>query len=118
MFSPHIELFWHRYRGQPFVVEGHRQSSGPVFACSLGQKNAAELCAAYALPYITVFNAGVIYFERGPIAKDVFERVKALHAGPDRDRISYTYKHAGEYADEPFFGVALASVGILRSSRR
>src|ERR1700756_2040536 len=26
LFSPRIELFWHKYRGQPFVVEGHRQS--------------------------------------------------------------------------------------------
>ena len=112
LFSPRIEMFWHRYRGLPFVVEGHRQSSGPAFACSLGSKDAAALCAAYGLPYLTVFNAGVIYFERGATANAVFAKVKALHAGPDRDRVSYTYKHAGEYADEPFFGVALAGLGI------
>ncbi len=112
LFSPRIELFWHRYRGQPFVVEGHKQTTGPAFACSLGAKDAAELCAAYSLPYLTVFNAGVIYFERGPVAAEIFARVKALHAGPDRDRISYTYKHAGEYADEPFFGVVLGSMNI------
>ena len=112
LFSPRIAFFWQRYRGHPFVVEGHRQSTGPAFACSLGQKDATTLCAAYGLPYLTVFNAGVMYFERGPQAQAVFDKVKALHAGPDRDRISYSYKHAGEYADEPFFGVALAGLGI------
>ncbi len=112
LFSPRIELFWHRYRGQPFVVEGHRQSSGPVFACSLGTKDAAALCTLFDLPYLTVFNAGVIYFERTDAAKAVFDKVKDLHAGPHRDAISYQYKHKGEYADEPFFAVALASLGI------
>jgi hypothetical protein len=112
LFSARIELFWHRYRGHPFVVEGMRQSQGPVFACSLGEKDAATLCRDYDLPYVIVFNAGVMYFERRDTARAVFDKVKELHAGPDRDRISYSYKHAGEYADEPFFGVALASLGI------
>ncbi len=112
LFSSRIELFWHRYRGAPFVVEGHRQSSGPAFACSLGEKDAAALCRDFGLPYLSVFNAGVMYFERGDTAQAVFDKVKALHAGPDRDRVSYTYKHAGEYADEPYFAVALASLGI------
>jgi len=112
LFSPRIELFWHKYRDQPFVVEGHRQSTGAVFACSLGTKDASDLCALLKLPYLTVFNAGVIYFERCDAARAVFERVKELHAGPLRDTISYQYKHKGEYADEPFFAVALAALGI------
>lgn len=112
LFSPRIEFFWRRYRGRPFAVEGHRQVEGPVYACSLGEKNAAELCRLLELPYLSVFNAGVMYFERTPGAKAVFERVRALYDGPHRDAISYRYKHAGEYADEPFFGAALAGLGI------
>lgn len=112
LFSPRIEFFWRKYRGQAFAVEGHRQNKGPVFACSLGEKDAAALCALLDLPFLTVFNAGVMYFERAPASQAVFDKTIALYRGPHRDAISYRYKHAGEYADEPFFGAALASLGI------
>ena len=112
LFSPRIEFFWRKYRGQAFAVEGHKQSTGAVFACSLGTKDAAILCDLLSLPYLTVFNAGVMYFERTQASKAVFDKVLALYRGPHRDAISYEYKHAGEYADEPFFGAALAALGI------
>jgi hypothetical protein len=112
LFSPRIEFFWRKFAGQPFVVEGHRQTQGPVFACSLGEKDAGVLCALLNLPYLTVFNAGVMYFERTEASKAVFDKVRALYEGPHRDAISYAYKHAGEYADEPYFAAALASLGI------
>ncbi|MSO99328.1 MAG: hypothetical protein EXR11_14120 [Rhodospirillaceae bacterium] len=83
-----------------------------MFACPLGQKDAAELCRLLSIPYITVFNAGVMYFERTAAGQRVFERALELYRGPHRDAISYRYKHEGEYADEPFFGAALASHGI------
>ncbi len=112
LFSPRIEFFWRKYRGHAFAVEGHKQNKGAVFACSLGEKDAAALCALLELPFLTVFNAGVMYFERTDASKAVFDKVIALYRGPHRDAISYQYKHAGEYADEPFFGAALASLGI------
>jgi hypothetical protein len=112
MFSPRIMFFWQKYRGLPFAVEGHRQTRGAVFSCSLGSKDAAEICKLLNIPYLSVFNAGVMYFERGDIARVVFERVKDLHGGPFRDAVSYRYKHEGEYADEPFFAAALASLDI------
>jgi hypothetical protein len=112
LFSPRIEFYWRQFRGQAFMVEGHRQSKGAVFACSLGEKDAATLCALLGLSTLTVFNAGVMYFERSDASKAVFDKVRALYEGPHRDAISYRYKHAGEYADEPFFGAALAALGI------
>jgi hypothetical protein len=112
LFSPRIEFFWRKYRGHAFAVEGHKQSEGPVFACSLGEKDAAALCALLNLPFLSVFNAGVMYFERTPASKAVFDKVLEIYNGPHRDAVSYQYKHAGEYADEPFFGAALASLGI------
>jgi len=112
LFSPRIEFFWRKYRGQAFAVEGHKQSEGPVFACSLGVKDAATLCKLMNIPFLTVFNAGVMYFERTPESKAVFDKVMEIYRGPHRDAVSYQYKHAGEYADEPFFGAALAMLGI------
>ena len=112
LFSPRIAFFWRKYRGRGFVVEGHRQSAGPAFACSLGGKDAAALCRLLDIPFLSVFNAGAIYFERGPEAEKVFAATRALYQGPHRDAISYRYKHAGEYADEPFFGAALGQLGI------
>lgn len=112
LFSPRIAFFWQKYRGRGFVVEGHRQSEGPAFACSLGEKDASALCRLLNIPFLSVFNAGAIYFERGPEATRVFAATRALYDGPHRDAISYRYKHAGEYADEPFFGVALGQLGI------
>lgn len=112
LFSPRIEFFWRQFRGEPFMVEGHRQRTGPVFSCSLGEKDAAALCALLGLSTLTVFNAGVMYFERSAASKAVFDKVRELYEGPHRNAISYRYKHAGEYADEPFFAAALASLGI------
>jgi len=112
LFSPRIEFFWRKYRGQAFAVEGHTQTSGPAFSCSLGAKDAGALCRLFNLPFITVFNAGVMYFERSDASKAVFDKVLEIYSGPHRDAVSYAYKHAGEYADEPFFGVALAALGI------
>ena len=112
LFSPRIEFFWRKYRGQAFAVEGRRQSKGPAFGCSLGVKDAGELCRLFGLAYITVFNAGVIYFEKTEASKAVFDRTLEIYNGPHREAVSYGYKHKGEYNDEPFFGVALASLGI------
>ncbi len=112
LFNSRIEFFWRKFAGLPFAVEGHRQSAGAAFACSLGQKDAAKLCAQFNIPYLSVFNAGVMYFERCAETKLIFERVLDLYRGPQRDAVSYKYKHEGEYADEPFFAVALALAGI------
>lgn len=112
LFSPRIEFFWRTFRDRPFGVEGYRQRRGPAFACSLGEKDASALCALLGLPYVTIFNAGVMYFERTSASKAVFDKVREFYAGPHRDAISYRYKHAGEYADEPFFGAALAALDI------
>lgn len=112
MVNAKAEFFWLKYRGRGFAVEGHRQSQGPVFACSLGQKDAAELCRMLGVPYLTVFNAGVIYFENTPDGQTVFARARELYDGPLREQLTYRYKHAGEYADEPIFGAALAQLGI------
>jgi hypothetical protein len=112
LFSPRIAFFWQKYRGHGFVVEGHRQTRGSVFACSLGEKDAAVLCDLLGVAFLTVFNAGAIYFEHGLEAERVFAATRALYEGPHRDAISYKYKHAGEYADEPFFGAALGQLGI------
>jgi hypothetical protein len=112
LFSPRIEFFWRKYRDHPFAVEGQKQTQGPIFSCSLGEKDAATLCRLLDIPYLSGFNAGVMYFERTPASKAVFDKVLALFEGPHRDAISYRYKHAGEYADEPFFGAALGALGI------
>jgi hypothetical protein len=112
LINNRIEFFWLKYRGKDFAVEGHRQSAGPAFACSLGSKDAAELCRLLEVPALTVFNAGVIYFENSARARAVFERSRQLYLGPLRDQLTYRYKHAGEYADEPIFAAALAQLGI------
>lgn len=112
LFSPRIEFFWRKYRDHPFAVEGQKRTTGPVFSCSLGEKDAAALCCLLEIPYLSAFNAGVMYFERTDASKAVFDKVLSLFEGPHRDAISYRYKHVGEYADEPFFGAALGALGI------
>ncbi len=112
LFSPRIEFFWRQYNGHPFAVEGHLQSHGPVFACSLGVKQAEDLCALVQVERLSVFNAGMMYFDSSETAQKVFQTVIELFDGPHRDTISYPYKHAGEYADEPYFACALAMHGI------
>jgi len=105
-------MFWRKYRSEAFAVEGHLQSEGPVFACSLGVKQAEDLCRLVGTGTLSVFNASVMYFEKKPESDRVFETAISLFEGPHRDAISYPYKHAGEYADEPYFACALAMLGI------
>ncbi|MEQ8734999.1 MAG: hypothetical protein RIC29_08750 [Rhodospirillaceae bacterium] len=112
LFNTKIEFFWRQYRGHPFAVEGRPQKTGPVFACSLGVKDAAVLCQLVNVPELTVFNAGVMYFENSAASERVFNTAIELFEGPHRDEISYPYKHDAEYADEPFFACALAMLGI------
>lgn len=112
LFSHRVEFFWAKLRGQPFAVEGMHQSSGAAFTCSLGTKDASAICARMNIPHVVISNTGVMYFEKCPVARKLFAQVMALYEGPDRDHISYPFKHAGEYNDEPFFGVAMPTLGI------
>ena len=112
LFSSRVEFFWSKLRGQPFAVEGVRQSKGTVFACSLGAKSADDICRRMNVPHVIVCNTGVMYVERGDKAAELFQRVMDLYRGPHRDDISYPFKHEGEYNDEPFFGVAMPQLDI------
>jgi hypothetical protein len=112
LFSNRVEFFWNKLRGRPFAVEGIRQSTGAVFACSLGVKSADEICQRLNIPHVIVSNTGVMYVERGDIAAQLFQRVMDLYQGSNRDHISYPFKHVGEYNDEPFFGVAMPQLDI------
>lgn len=112
LINNRIEFFWRKFRGHGMAVEGHRQSRGAAFACSLGSKDAAELCRLLTVPFLTVFNAGVIYFETTDEGRAVFDRARDLYQGPLRESLTYRYKHPGEYADEPIFAAALAQLGI------
>jgi len=113
LFNSRIEFYWRRFRGQAFAVEGYLQRSGPVFACSLGVKQAEDLCKLLNVERLPVFNSGVMYFEACDASKQVFDTAIELFEGQHKDTISYPYKHSGEYADEPFFACALAKNGIL-----
>jgi hypothetical protein len=112
LFSHRIEFFWRKLSGHPFALEGLRQTTGPVFACSLGVKDAGLICARMNVPHVIVCNTGVMYFERSELTAQIFKRVLSLYRSADRDHISYPFKHQGEYNDEPFFGVALPELNV------
>ena len=42
-------------------------------------KDAGALCRLFDLPFITVFNAGVIYFEKTAASKAVFDKTRAIY---------------------------------------
>ncbi|MCB2109101.1 MAG: hypothetical protein KDE14_15430, partial [Rhodobacteraceae bacterium] len=50
--------------------------------------------------------------EKSPAGTAVFDKARELYAGPMREKLTYQYKHAGEYADEPIFAAALGLLGI------
>jgi hypothetical protein len=112
LFSHRVEFFWRKLKGHPFAIEGVRQTEGPVFACTLGVKDAGVIRARMNVPHVIVSNTGVMYFERSDMAEQIFTRVLELYRSPDRDHISYPFKHQGEYNDEPFFGVVLPSLNV------
>ena len=69
-------------------------------------------CRRFDCPYVVVMNSGALYFEENPAAERVFREVDWLYSY-HRDELQRLHRNQpGQYADEPFFGVAMGKLGL------
>jgi hypothetical protein len=102
-----IDGIWREARGSAFTMTGEKRTSG-----HWNQLDIAWACKQFQVPYVVQMNSGVFYWERGDAATDFFAHVKHLFEH-HRNKISNIHQgRAGQYADEPIFGLAMGSFGI------
>jgi hypothetical protein len=66
----------------------------------------------FSIPHVVQMNSGVFYFRRSAESSRFFARLRTLYRD-HRDELSNIHQgRRNQYADEPFFGVAMAEFGI------
>jgi len=102
-----IDGIWKKARGTSFTMTGDKRTSG-----KWNQLDIAWACNRFEVPYVVQMNSGVFYWERGDASRDFFAHVERLF-DHHRDEISNIHQgRAGQYADEPLFGLAMGKFGI------
>jgi hypothetical protein len=97
-----MDRHWRAASASYFCMTGDKATSG-----QWNRLDIAKAVAEFRLPYVVRMNSGVFYFRRNEQARAVFARMNELYAH-HRDRISNTHQaRAGQYADEPFFGMVM-----------
>lgn len=102
-----IDRHWNMMGEQYFSMTGEKRYSG--------RWNNLDIDSArqkFSLPYVVQMNSGVFYFRRSPETERFFARLRSLYRD-HRDEISNIHQgRADQYADEPFFGIAMGEFGL------
>ncbi len=97
-----MDRHWGAASVSDFTMTGDKTTSG-----QWNRLDIAEAIAELGIPYVVRMNSGVFYFRKSEQARAVFARMNELYA-TQRDKLSNTHQsRAGQYADEPFFGIAM-----------
>ena len=102
-----IDTYWSACASRGFAAPGLPRSSGRWLGF-----NVEELCRRFECPYLVVLNSGAFYFEKGKLGSSLFEEARRLYARRRDELRRYHRGQAGQYADEPFFGVAMGRLGL------
>jgi hypothetical protein len=102
-----IDRHWRQMAKQYFSMTGDKRYSG--------HWNSLEIEAVrkkFSIPHVIQMNSGVFYFRKGADTTRFFDRLRELFRDY-RDLLSNIHQsRAGQYADEPFFGVAMAEFDL------
>lgn len=102
-----MDRHWGGASRADFTMTGDKTTSG-----QWNRLNIAEAIADLGVPYVVRMNSGVFYFRKSEGAKALFAYMNDLYAH-QRDKLSNTHQsRAGQYADEPFFGIAMGRFGL------
>jgi hypothetical protein len=102
-----IDAIWTAARGMYFTMTGDKRTSG-----QWNRLNIAEACTLFRVPYVVQMNSGVFYWERSDATRSFFARVNELF-DHHRNEVSNLHQgRAGQFADEPLFGLAMGEHAI------
>lgn len=102
-----IDRHWRQMAANYFSMTGEKRQSG-----HWNNLDIAKVRQAFSIPHIIQMNSGVFYFRKGEETTRFFARLRELYRD-HRDLLSNIHQsRAGQYADEPFFGVAMSEFRI------
>lgn len=102
-----IDRHWRQMANQYFSMTGDKRTSGHWNSLDIG-----AVRKKFSIPHVIQMNSGVFYFRKGAETTRFFDRLRELFRDY-RDMLSNIHQsRAGQYADEPFFGVAMAEFGL------
>lgn len=102
-----IDRHWQQMTKCYFTMTGQKRRSGHWNTLDI-----AQVCKRFDIPHIIQMNSGVFYFRKGEETHRFFDRLHELYRD-HRDVLSNIHQgRKGQYADEPFFGVAMSEFRI------
>ena len=102
-----IDRHWNRMATGYFSMTGDKRRTG-----RWNNMDIAKTCEMFSTAYVVQMNSGVFYFRKCDDTSRFFSRLRELYT-VHRDRLSNIHQgRKGQYADEPFFGVAMGEFGI------
>lgn len=102
-----IDRHWNRMHAGFFSMTGEKRRSG-----YWNRMDIAKTCEMFSIDYVVQMNSGVFYFKRGEETSRFFDRLRSLYTNHRDDLSNIHQGRKGQYADEPFFGVAMGEFGI------
>ena len=102
-----IDRHLRKMETQYFSMTGDKRTSGRWNSLDID-----DVRKQFSFPHVIQMNSGVFYFRKGKETSRFFDRLRALYRD-HRDVLSNIHQgRTGQYADEPFFGVAMAEFGL------
>ena len=107
MIGDGIEDYWASYRDRSFSVWGLTRTDGQIVGRDVGR-----MLARFDAPFTVNFHIPNYFFRKDDVAAGIFARANAMFL-EDPDVVSSLHKNRpGQYADEPFLGLAMGQAGI------
>jgi hypothetical protein len=107
LMKSQVDTYWSRCAGRSFTLPGCRQSTGRWEELDIDLA-----CRSFDCPYVVVMNSGALYFDKDHAAEQVFKEVDWLYSHRRDELRRFHRNQPGQYADEPFFGVAMGRLGL------
>jgi hypothetical protein len=112
MLRSGIEEYWAAYGARSFTAWGATRTEGMIVG-----RDVPRMLRRFDAPFAVNFHIPNYFFRKDKIAAGVFARANAMFL-EDPDVISSLHKNRpGQYADEPFLGLALGQAGIRASEK-
>ena len=107
LMKSQVDSYWSHCAGMGFTLPGSSSSTGHWEKIDI-----ESTCRRFNCSYVVVMNSGTLYFEKGPVGERLFEEVNRLYLNRRNELRRFHHNQLGQYADEPFLGVAMGRLGL------
>ncbi len=107
LMKAEVDTYWLACAGRGFAAPGMMRARGRWLGFDI-----ERLCRRFQCPYLVVLNSGALYFEKGDLGTRFFAELRRLYGERRHELRRYHRGQTGQYADEPFFGIAMGRLGL------